>query len=205
MKDETKLPNNILPYKSKISLSETEFDEIKAGKPFPSWKFIPWILDELGHELMKRPPSAEEPKEEEPVDLSPEETAAKAKAAKAAAAAQLKAETEAAAATQARLARNAARAERRTAGEEPVSDDEPEPEIIEDLSITDLVLHQETYPEGHQVDTGETREVEDPPESGEMKTEAIMKDVGGQIKEDAAKPNPCGFILLGFPSSEVHA
>jgi hypothetical protein len=38
-----------------------------------------------------------------------------------------------------------------------------------------------------------------------MRTEPIMKDVGGQIKEDAAKPNPCGFILLGFPSSEVHA
>lgn len=67
------------------------------------------------------------------------------------------------------------------------------------------MLYQETYPEGHQVDTGETREVEDPEGSGEMRTEPIMKDVGGQIKEDAPKPNPCGFILLGFPCTELHA
>jgi hypothetical protein len=87
LKDETKLPNNVLPYKSKISLSEAEFDEIKAGKPFASWKFIPWILDELGHELMKKPASLEAKAEEEPEELDEQQKAAAAKAAKAAAAA----------------------------------------------------------------------------------------------------------------------
>jgi hypothetical protein len=89
LKEETKLPNNVLPYKSKISLSEAEFDEIKAGRPFPSWKFIPWILDELGHELMKKPPSQERPSSARSnASVNSQQKAANAKAAKAAAAAQ---------------------------------------------------------------------------------------------------------------------
>ena len=40
---------------------------INDGKPMPSWKFIPWLLDELGFELDKRkPPPAPENPEEEP-------------------------------------------------------------------------------------------------------------------------------------------
>lgn len=31
-----------------INISEPELQEIKEGKPFPAWKFIPWILEELG-------------------------------------------------------------------------------------------------------------------------------------------------------------
>ena len=54
-----------------IGLSEAEIEEIKSGKPFPSWKFIPWILDTLGYDLMKRPPPpVEEKEEEEEVELT---------------------------------------------------------------------------------------------------------------------------------------
>jgi hypothetical protein len=53
---EKKLPNNVIPQLSAVGLSQQEVDEIKLGKPFPSWKFIPWVLDELGFKLMKRPP-----------------------------------------------------------------------------------------------------------------------------------------------------
>ena len=50
------LPNNVVPALSKVGLSQSEIDEIKNGKPFPAWRFIPWVLDHLGYELMKRPP-----------------------------------------------------------------------------------------------------------------------------------------------------
>lgn len=50
------IPNNVVPNSSEVGLSEEEIAEIKTGKPFPSWKFIPWILDELKMPLMQRPP-----------------------------------------------------------------------------------------------------------------------------------------------------
>ena len=56
---------------SKIGLSQNEIDEIKIGKPFPAWKFIPWVLDVLGHELMKKPPPPELTDEE--LEALPEE------------------------------------------------------------------------------------------------------------------------------------
>jgi hypothetical protein len=59
LKDEIHLPNNVVPGMSKIGLSQNEIDEIKSGKPFPAWRFIPWVLDVLGHELMKKPPPPE--------------------------------------------------------------------------------------------------------------------------------------------------
>lgn len=44
------LPNNVEPAgRSQIGLSLKELEDIKTGKPFPSWKFIPWILDYLGY------------------------------------------------------------------------------------------------------------------------------------------------------------
>ena len=55
------MPNNVEEPNSRIGLSWNEIEEIKSGKPFPSWKFIPWVLDYLGYKLMKRPPPPEEP------------------------------------------------------------------------------------------------------------------------------------------------
>jgi hypothetical protein len=57
------LPNNVIPGESEIGLKHEEIDEIKMGKPMPSWKFIPWILDYLGFDLMKKKPAP--PAEEE--------------------------------------------------------------------------------------------------------------------------------------------
>lgn len=78
LREEVHLPNNIIPGLSKIGLSQTEIDEIKSGRPFPSWKFIPWILDNLGYELMKRPPPP--PPEEGAEPEEPEELDEEAKA-----------------------------------------------------------------------------------------------------------------------------
>lgn len=44
-----KLPNNITNEgPCMICLSEAELNDIKEGKPFPSWKFLPWIMEFLG-------------------------------------------------------------------------------------------------------------------------------------------------------------
>ena len=55
LKEEGHLPNNVVPGLSKVGLSQAEIDEIRSGKPFAAWRFIPWILDHLGYELAKRP------------------------------------------------------------------------------------------------------------------------------------------------------
>jgi hypothetical protein len=39
-----------------ICLSSEELQEIKEGKPFPAWKFLPWIMEYLGVPLMVKPP-----------------------------------------------------------------------------------------------------------------------------------------------------
>jgi hypothetical protein len=70
------VPNNVEEGNSRIGLSWTEIEDIKSGKPFPSWKFIPWVLDFLGHKLMKRPPPLEAPEAEvNPEELEGEELA----------------------------------------------------------------------------------------------------------------------------------
>lgn len=55
-----KLPNNIPEHQEgpcMIGLSDNELNDIKEGKPFPSWKFLPWIMEFLGIPLrVKDPP-----------------------------------------------------------------------------------------------------------------------------------------------------
>ena len=54
------IPNNPM-HGGRIGLSEPELQEIVEGKPFPAWKFIPWILHYLGYHLeKKKPPPLEE-------------------------------------------------------------------------------------------------------------------------------------------------
>jgi transcriptional regulator with XRE-family HTH domain len=44
-----------------VCLSENELADIKEGKPIPSWKFLPWIMEFLGIPLrVKDPPPPEE-------------------------------------------------------------------------------------------------------------------------------------------------
>jgi len=56
-----KLPNNITNEgPCMISMSEQELNDIKEGKPMPSWKFLPWIMEFLGVPLrVKDPPPPE--------------------------------------------------------------------------------------------------------------------------------------------------
>ena len=44
-----------------IGLSEAELNEIKEGKPFPSYKFLPWIMEFLGIPLRATEPPPPEP------------------------------------------------------------------------------------------------------------------------------------------------
>ena len=58
-----KLPNNSTTEgPCMICLSEKELNEIKEGKPMPSWKFLPWIMEFLGIPLRIKdpPPPAED-------------------------------------------------------------------------------------------------------------------------------------------------
>jgi hypothetical protein len=60
-----KLPNNITEEgPCMIGLSEAELNDIKEGKPFPSWKFLPWIMEFLAIPLcVKDPPPPEDESE----------------------------------------------------------------------------------------------------------------------------------------------
>jgi hypothetical protein len=69
LQEEVHLPNNIDPDEAMIGLSAKEIEHIKDGKPFPSWKFLPWVLDELGYALMERP----KPEEPESPTFPPED------------------------------------------------------------------------------------------------------------------------------------
>jgi len=61
----SKLPNNITDEgPCMVCLSEAELADIKEGKPFPSWKFLPWIMEFLGIPLrVNDPPPPEEDSE----------------------------------------------------------------------------------------------------------------------------------------------
>lgn len=166
--EENHIPNNVVP-NSKVSMSQQEIDEIKAGKPFPSWKFIPWILDELNYELMKRPPP---PEPEEPADgeeLTEEEKAKREKEQKKKQAEEAKRLKEEEEAKKAKEERRKKREEAIAAGQNlaDLGLEESDEEIkIDDLSIDDLVL---------------------------------------KTDENQKAPHVGGFILLGFPTTELHA
>lgn len=57
------LPNNVVENLSAISMSQEEINEIKDGKVMPAWKFIPWIFEFLGIELMEKPVQPEDDQE----------------------------------------------------------------------------------------------------------------------------------------------
>ena len=141
---EDHVPNNVEEGTSRIGLSWAEIEEIKSGKPCPSGKFIPWILDYLGHKLMKRPPPPEEPEEAvDPETLEGEELEAynAAQKLKQQKANQKKKEEEEAA--KAKAARAEARRQQLEEGVPPEEIEDSPEEKPEDLSIDDLVLRVE--------------------------------------------------------------
>lgn len=83
VKQEIHIQNNPLPG-GRIGLSEVELNEIIEGKPVPASKFIPWILDFLGHPLeKKKPPPPEEKPEGEVVEEEVDEETKKKREAEA--------------------------------------------------------------------------------------------------------------------------
>ena len=129
-----------------ICLSEAELNEIKEGKPFPSWKFLPWIMEFLGVPLcVKDPPPPEQDSDTESAWSEGRVKAhtAKKKAKAKALAAQQKAEQEAA---QAKADRAARRAEAREQGlnlEELGLQESEEEIIIEDCPIERIILQKD--------------------------------------------------------------
>lgn len=65
IKQDMHIPNNP-QHGGRIALSELELQEIIEGKQFAASKFIPWIIDFLGHQLEKKKPPPPEEKPEEP-------------------------------------------------------------------------------------------------------------------------------------------
>jgi len=175
IKDEVHLPNNVREGLSEIGLSQHEIDEIKSGKPFPAWKFIPWILDHLGYPLMKRPPppppeEGEAPAEEE--ELTPEQIAKIEKEKKLKEKEEQKRLKEEEEAKKAKEERRKRREDAIAAGEDlealGLAEESPEEEEkVDDLSIDELVL---------EVD-----------------------------EETGKAPFIGGFILLGFPMTQEHS
>lgn len=141
-----KLPNNITTEgPCMICLSEKELNEIKEGKPMPSWKFLPWIMEFLGIPLRVKdpPPPAEDSETDKEWD---EETLKKHNDKK------KKKAKEKEAARKAEEAKQAAKMERANKRREAIEQglnleelglQESEEEIIiEDCSLDQLVLQE---------------------------------------------------------------
>ena len=139
MAQPAKLPNNISDQgPCMICLSEAELNDIKEGKPFPSWKFLPWILEFLGIKLDIKPPPAPEPDSETDAEWDEQrkkehDNKKKKKKKEKEAAEKAKAEAEAAKAE--RAARRKEAVENGLNLEELGLQESEEEIIIEDLSI----------------------------------------------------------------------
>lgn len=142
IKADAHIPNN--PNGGRIGLSEVELNEIIEGKPFQASKFVPWILNYLGHKLdKKKPPPPEEKPEGEPEPVPEEldeETKKKREAeAKKKAVEEDKKRKEEEEKKNAKEERRVKRQSAKDQGLDPrelgVEDSEEEVVIIEDLSI----------------------------------------------------------------------
>jgi len=56
-----------------IGLSSEELAEVKDGKPFATWKFLPWILEYLGVPLAVQPKVEQVLAEPNPDEMNEEE------------------------------------------------------------------------------------------------------------------------------------
>ena len=147
MSEPVKLPNNITgDGPCMICLSESELNDIKEGKPMPSWKFLPWIMEFLGISLrVKDPPPPEEDSatEEEWDEARVKQHRDKMKKKKKEAEAAAKAAAETAAAKAERAAKRKEAVENGLNLEELGLQESEEEIIIEDVPIDHLVLQEE--------------------------------------------------------------
>ena len=138
-----KLPNNITEEgPCMVCLSEEELEAIKQGQPFPSWKFLPWILEFLEIPLAVKPPikpPEDSVTDDEWDDAKKTEHANKKKKKKKQAEEKKKAEAEAAAAKADRANRRREAIEAGLSLEELGLQESEEEIIIEDLSIERLI------------------------------------------------------------------
>ena len=126
-----------------ICLSEAELNEIKEGKPMPSWKFLPWIMEYLGVPMrVKDPPPPEPDSETDPEweeERKKQHATKKKKKAQAAAAAKKAEEEEAAAKAERANRRAAIRHEGGDPAEQGLPDSEEE-KHVDDVPIDWLIL-----------------------------------------------------------------
>lgn len=139
-----KLPNNITNEgPCMICMSESELNDIKEGKPIPSWKFLPWIMEFLGIPMrIKDPPPPEEDSETDAEwdEARVKQHKDKVKKKKKEADAKKKAEDDAAAAKADRAQKRKEAMEQGLNLEELGLQESEEEKIIEDVPIDWLVL-----------------------------------------------------------------
>lgn len=147
-----KLPNNLCTDigPCMVCLSEQELQDIKEGKPMPSWKFIPWILEFLGVPLKvkeKPPPEPDSETDAEWDDVKLKQHKDKMKKKKKEAELAAKAAAEAA---QSKAERAAKRLEALENGQDLIElglQESEEEIIIEDFPIDYII--PDTEKEGH--------------------------------------------------------
>lgn len=139
-----KIPNNITDDGDcMVSMCEAELNDIKEGKPFPSWKFLPWIMEFLGVDLrVKDPPPPEEDSQtdEEWDEARLKQHKDKMKKKRKEAEAAAKAAAEAAAAKAERAAKRKEAVEQGMNLEDLGLQESEDEKIIEDVPIDQLVL-----------------------------------------------------------------
>lgn len=141
-----KLPNNITNEgPCMICMSESELNDIKEGKPIPSWKFLPWIMEFLGIPMrIKDPPPPEEDSETDAEwdEARVKQHKDKIKKKKKEADAKKKAEDDAIAAKADRAQKRKEALEQGLNLEELGLQESEEEKIIEDVPIDWLVLQE---------------------------------------------------------------
>jgi hypothetical protein len=142
-----KPPNNLTNIgPCMVCLSAEELQEIKDGKPFPAWKFLPWIMEHLGVPLMIKPPQVKEVVEPNIEEMTEDEKKAYEKEQKKKAEEKKKKDKEEADAKAAKDERAKKRAEALEAGQDlaELGLEESEEEIkIDDLPIDQIIVQKD--------------------------------------------------------------
>ncbi len=142
-----KPPNNITDIgPCMICMSNEELQEIKDGKPFAAWKFLPWVMEYLGVPLAIQPKVEQVIVEPNPDEMNEEEKKAYEKEQKKKVEEKKKKDKEEDEARKAKEDRARRRAEALEAGQDLAEAglEESEEEIkIDDLSITRLVVSKD--------------------------------------------------------------
>jgi hypothetical protein len=142
-----KPPNNLTTVgPCMVCLSAEELQEIKDGKPFAAWKFLPWILEHLGVPLMVKPKELKTIVEPNVDEMTEDEKKAYEKEQKKKAEEKKKKEKEEADAKAAKEERAKKRAEAIEAGQDlaEVGLEESEEEIkIDDLPIDQIICQKD--------------------------------------------------------------